>query len=89
MLLPLGTPEVVSQSEMPASKENSGSFTYFRLRNTYIKHQVDEQKCIIHTKYPGNPGVGSTLIVSVTTLLDTIISVEVTVWPAGFNEVTK
>ena len=43
----------------------------------------------IHTKYPGNPGVGSTLIVSVTTLLETIISVEVTVWPAGFNEVTK
>ena len=47
------------------------------------------RKIAIRTRYPGNPGVGSTLIVSVTTLLDTIISVEVTVCPAGFNEVTK
>ena len=37
----------------------------------------------------GNPGVGSTPMVSVTTLLETMMSVEVTVCPAGFNDVTK
>ena len=45
----------------------------------------------IHIQLPtkGNPGVGSTPMVSVTTLLDTMMSVEVTVWPAGFKDVTK
>ena len=59
-----------------------------RLKNHKL-HFYRTGKIAIRTRYPGNPGVGSTLIVSVTTLLDTIISVEVTVCPAGFKEVTK
>ena len=54
-----------------------------------MNYIYSKKKICILTRYPGNPGVGSTFIVSVTTLLDTIISVEVTVCPAGFKEVTK